>query len=50
MPALVTCIDDLDLRLEPSAALTRAVLWPLGETADLDAAQLFVAHLKINRD
>jgi predicted pyridoxine 5'-phosphate oxidase superfamily flavin-nucleotide-binding protein len=50
VPPLATCIDDLDLELQPSAALARAQLWPLGDIPDLDAAKLFVAHLKINKD
>ncbi|ABD87755.1 pyridoxamine 5'-phosphate oxidase-related, FMN-binding [Rhodopseudomonas palustris BisB18] len=50
-PALVAAIDDLTIELRDSAALRRARLWPLQPpTHGIEAAKLFVEHIKLNRD
>ncbi|KPG01276.1 pyridoxamine 5-phosphate oxidase [Rhodopseudomonas sp. AAP120] len=51
VPALVTAIDDVTIELHDSPALRRAKLWPLHPpTHGIDAAKLFVEHIKLNRN
>ncbi|WP_322516183.1 pyridoxamine 5'-phosphate oxidase family protein [Rhodopseudomonas palustris] len=50
-PKLVTVIDDLTIELHDSPALRRARLWPLQpQTHGIEAAKLFVEHIKLNRN
>lgn len=50
IPKLVTCIEPAMLRLYRSEALLRAQLWPVVQTAtDLDPAEIFKTHVKLNR-
>ncbi|WP_116368150.1 pyridoxamine 5'-phosphate oxidase family protein [Parahaliea mediterranea] len=50
VPHLVTRISDWRATLRPSAALQRASLWPAGPPpADIDAAAIFKAHVKLNK-
>jgi predicted pyridoxine 5'-phosphate oxidase superfamily flavin-nucleotide-binding protein len=47
VPKIVTRVDQPVLALRDSAALTRLAPWPLRSTpADIDAAAMFVAHVK----
>lgn len=50
IPKLVACIRDARLRLQRSAALARAQLWPVTPTkAALDPAAIFKAHVQASR-
>lgn len=49
-PRLAVQVQHLSLELRTSAALERASLWPLRDPAELDPAQMFIAHVKANRD
>lgn len=49
-PLLATCIDELQLRIQPSAALARARLWPVSVRAPgIDPAAMLVSHVKLNK-
>lgn len=49
-PQLAVCLQQPQLELLPSAALSRAQLWPLQQRCeDIDAAALFIAHVKLNK-
>jgi hypothetical protein len=49
MPKLVTCVVPESLRIQESAALARVQLWPARQPPqDLDAAEIFKAHVKLN--
>lgn len=49
-PLLVTCVDQLQLRLSDSAAIARAQLWPaVAAPADIDPAMMFTNHVKLNK-
>ena len=51
IPAIATCIEDLQIELYASPALARASLWPAeARPADIDPARLFVDHVKLNKD
>lgn len=49
IPKLVTRIEQAQLRLCRSEAVLRARLLPVVRTADLDPAEIFKAHVKLNR-
>lgn len=51
VPALVTGVAAPELELRDSPALARAAPWPMtAPVTDVDAAGLFLAHVKANRD
>ncbi|SEU18026.1 pyridoxamine 5'-phosphate oxidase family protein [Stigmatella erecta] len=51
VPALVTAIDDAALQLRESPALVRAGMWPVKPpTHGIQAAQLFIEHVKLNKE
>ncbi|MGE4430981.1 MAG: pyridoxamine 5'-phosphate oxidase family protein [Sphingobium sp.] len=51
MPLLAVGVEDPAIELRPSAALRRANLWPLRETAQgIVPAKMFAAHVKLNKD
>ncbi|PZQ22979.1 MAG: pyridoxamine 5-phosphate oxidase [Sphingopyxis macrogoltabida] len=49
-PLLAGRIDDLDIAIAPSAALTRAALWPAAAAPDdIRPAKMFAEHLRLNK-
>lgn len=49
-PLLATRVDDLAVRLAPSAALARAALWPAAAApGDIRPAHMLAEHLRLNR-
>ncbi len=50
-PLLAARIDDLTIRVAPSAALRRAALWPAAAApADISPAKMFAEHLRLNKN
>jgi predicted pyridoxine 5'-phosphate oxidase superfamily flavin-nucleotide-binding protein len=51
MPQLASVMENADIELRESAALKRAALWPVAESAGegVDPSAILVAHVKLNK-
>ncbi|BAV63388.1 pyridoxamine 5'-phosphate oxidase family protein [Sphingobium cloacae] len=49
LPLLAIGVEVEGTALQSSAALSRARLWPVHATSDIDPAKLFIEHIKLNK-